>query len=72
MTQQIPEETITQFKEEIMGKRVQVWTEKTGKVTGICAFFGYNRHFPSWGLQITLDRMPITNVELKNIKIVES
>ena len=44
---------------------------KSEYIIGICKFIGYNEHFPNWGLQLTLDRMPVQNVDYKKIKLYE-
>lgn len=42
-----------------------------GNVRGTCDFIGYNKHFPSFDLQITINRTPYTNIDLKNLKLYE-
>lgn len=56
--------------QQLLGKRVLVKT-KTGDVGGIMEFLGYNDMFPSWGLQITIGRMPIQNISLSDIKVLD-
>ena len=56
--------------QQLLGKRVLVKT-KTGEVGGILQFLGYNPNFPSWGLQATVDRMPIQHVSLSSIKVLD-
>ncbi len=65
----IDEKTIELFRESIMGKRVRVKT-KDGSTSGTVQYFGYNKHIPSWGLQVTLDRFPILNIQLKDIELL--
>jgi hypothetical protein len=57
------------LEDKFLGKRVMVKT-KHGKIGGICNFIGNNEYVPSFGLQITVDRMPITNVEIKDISLI--
>ena len=56
--------------QQLLGKRVLVKT-KTGEVGGIMEFLGYNNWFPSWGLQITIGRLPIQNISLSDIKVLD-
>lgn len=53
---------LKQLEEMLIGKRV-----KTKGVSGICSFIGYNECLPRWDLQITIGRMPISNVIVKDI-----
>jgi len=55
----------------LLGKWVLVKTDKGVEVGGTLDFLGYNKNFPSWGLQATVSRMPIQNVSLNNIKILD-
>jgi len=55
----------------LLGKWVLVKTDKGVEVGGSLDFLGYNNNFPSWGLQATVSRMPIQNVSLNNIKILD-
>ena len=67
---QIDQQTLQILQEQFLGKRVSVDTPK-GKFAGVCNFIGHNEFFPSFGLQITLDRTPVTNIEIRNIKLLE-
>lgn len=67
---QLPQQTIDLLKSQFLNKRIKVMTPK-GSFAGVCKFIGNNEFFPSFGLQVTLDRTPITNVEVKNISLVE-
>jgi hypothetical protein len=66
---QIPQEIIDQLREQFLGKRIIVHGDG-GRFVGVCNFLGHNEFFPSWGLQVTLDRMPVTNVEIKKIELL--
>ena len=66
----IPDNIIQQLKSDLTGKRVRV-TNKKIDVVGIVTFIGYNEFLPNWNLQVTLDRLPIDNVELTDIKVLE-
>ncbi len=66
----IPEEIIENLRKSILGKRVEVKTSDI-HIVGICQFFGYNPYLPLWGLQVTVNRTPVTNLELSQIKLVD-
>ena len=57
------------LEDKFLGKRVMVKT-KIGKIGGVCQFIGNNEYIPSFGLQVTVSRMPITNVEIKDISLL--
>lgn len=62
----LPEEVINDLQ-QFVGKYIEV--EGDGGVRrGTCQFVGPNPFFPSWGLQVTLDRTPVTNVKIKSIR----
>lgn len=66
----IPDHIIQQLKSDLIGKRVEI-TKKNVNVVGICNFIGYNEFLSSWNLQVTINRLPIDNVELTDIKVIE-
>jgi hypothetical protein len=53
-------------EKKFLGKRVKI-----REYVGILQFLGYNKYLPSWGLCATVDRMPIQNVKLEEITLVE-
>lgn len=57
------------LEDKFLGKRVMVKT-KIGKIGGVCQFIGNNEYIPSFGLQITVDRMPITNIKIQDITLM--
>ena len=67
----LPEEVLKHLEETFKGKRISVKGNGGETYVGNCYFIGYNPNLPSWGLQVTLDRFPISNVILSSIKIVE-
>jgi hypothetical protein len=67
MTQQ----EIDDLKRKFQGERVSLIDGKGEKWVGQVYFIGYNPYFPSWELQVTLDRTPITNVNPKSIRKLE-
>lgn len=66
----IQQEQIEKMREQFMGKRISVETEKGEKWVGTCQFLGYNDYLPSWGFQVTLDRTPVQHVKPKTIRII--
>ena len=52
------------MSQSLVGKRVQY-----KDMTGVCDYFGYS-FFESWGVQLTIGRTPISNVDIKLIKVV--
>lgn len=61
--------TDTKLKDLFLGKKISLINNAV-KVVGVCDFIGHNEYFPSWGLQVTIERMPIINVNYTKIKIV--
>ena len=55
----------------LIGKRVLIKTNKGVEVGGELEFLGHNEHIPSWGLQATVNRLPIQHVSLDNIKVLD-
>lgn len=75
MTQLTPQQ-IKQLQDKFLGKRISVpynGPYKRGNddtVGGVCEYLDYNPNFPSWGLQVTISRMPIQNVDHTKIKLI--
>lgn len=69
--QKIPESLIEQLKERFLNKKISVIDSKGTRWVGICNFIGLNPFIPSWGLQVTLNRTPLTNLEIKNIELFD-
>lgn len=67
----LPEDVLKHLEETFKGKRISVKDSKGETWIGECYFIGHNPYLPSWGLQVTLDRHPVSNVILSSIKIVE-
>lgn len=63
----ISDDIIISIREQILGKRIKV-----KNVIGICEYFGYNEYFPSWKLQVTIGRMPISHLELSDIELLKT
>jgi len=68
--------TIEEANEKFLNKHVTVKNvkfrsddDKTCTMGGICQFLGYNEFIPSWGLQITLSRTPLPNINLEDISL---
>lgn len=66
----IQQEQIEKMREQFMGKRISVETERGERWVGTCQFLGYNDYLPSWGFQVTLDRTPIQQVKPETIKLI--
>lgn len=75
MTKLTPQQ-IKQLQDKFLGKRISVpynGPYKRGNddiVAGVCEYLNYNPNFPSWGLQVTIGRMPIQNVDHTKIKLI--
>lgn len=54
----------------LIGKRVYIKTDG-GCYAGILEFLGYNTLVPTWGLQATVNRLPIQHVSLDDIKVLD-
>lgn len=67
----LPEDVLKHLEETFKGKRISVVDGKGETWVGECYFIGHNPYLPSWGLQVTLGRTPISNVILSSIKLVE-
>jgi hypothetical protein len=74
MEQKIPQVVLDGLKEKFLNRKVRVqYINRSGHedfIQGECTFIGINSHIPSWGLQVTVNRMPITNVAINNISLV--
>ena len=67
--ERISEELLKQLQRQLLGKRIRV-TGDNGELAGLCSFFGYNPHIPSWGLQATVGNCPVQHVRLSSIKLI--
>ena len=67
---QLDQQTILKLQEQFLGKRISVENNE-GRYIGTCQFIGPNKFFPSFELQVTIDRTPVTNVKIKSIYLVE-
>jgi len=73
------DEQLKALQDKFLGKKVKVpWTNTSGYgikrendyIIGKCEFIGYNPFFPSFGLQITIDRMPIRDIDHRKLELV--
>jgi hypothetical protein len=64
--ERISQEQIEQLRLALVGKRVRV-----RNMAGICKYFGYNEYIPSFGLQVTIERTPVTNLKLTDITLLD-
>lgn len=52
----------------LIGQRVTIKDSKGVEVGGVLQRVGPNEFFESWGMTVTIDRMPITNISLNTLK----
>lgn len=52
----------------LIGQRVTVQNNKGVEIGGILQRVGRSEFFESWGMTCTIDRMPITNINLNTLK----
>ena len=71
MTQQLPQEVLQELEDQFLNKRISVDIENDKSIIGVCEFIGHNPFFPHWGLQVVVNRYPITNVSIKSIHLAE-
>jgi hypothetical protein len=75
--EKIDEPQLKMIQEQLVGKRVRLKGYKNigpfpnSDIVGNCDFIGYNPHFPTFGLQITIERMPCINIKLSQISLDE-
>lgn len=65
----ITPEQIEGMRKEFLGKRIVFKTQNGKRWVGKCTFLGYNDCLPSWGFQITIDRLPLPHVVPDTIKL---
>jgi hypothetical protein len=65
----LTESEIQQLRDTFLGKKIELIGDG-GKFTGVVDFIGYNEHLINYGFQVTIDRMPVTNVKPNSIKLV--
>ena len=70
--QQISESVIEQLREMFLHKKIVVLDSHGDRWVGECNFIGLNPFILSWGLQVTINRTPVTNVQIKNISLFEN
>lgn len=61
-------EQLLKLKEEFLGKKIELKGDG-GRYVGTVDFIGYNENLPTYGFQVTLDRMPVSNVNPNSIKL---
>lgn len=71
MENRLSEQEISDLQNKFLHKRISVEGGDGQVWIGKCKFLGYNKYLPSWDLQITIDRTPISNVKLSSIKLME-
>lgn len=63
--------TEEQLKELLNKKVLYMNADKSIQIAGKLTFYGFNHLLPNWKYQLTIDRMPITNVDLENDTLTE-
>jgi hypothetical protein len=71
MEKRISEQQVQKMKDAFMGKKITFETVSGDVWVGKCQFIGYNQHLPSWGFQVTIDRLPCPHVKPETIELVE-
>lgn len=69
--EKISEDILKEIRLLFIGKKIKLEGDG-GKHVGLCKFIGYNKYLPSWNLQVTLNRTPISNVKLSSIELYEN
>lgn len=67
-SKKLSDKQIKELQDVYLNKKIKISTPKQQYV-GVCNFIGYNSFLPDWGLQVTMDRFPITNLELYQIEL---
>lgn len=75
----LPPHTLVDLQKKFLGKKIKLpdtneytgFGIKGGYISGVCNSTGYNKNFPSWGLTVVINRMPITNVDHTKIELVK-
>jgi hypothetical protein len=60
---------ISLLRNKFIGNKVELIGDG-GRFVGVVDFIGYNEHLTNYGFQVTIDRMPVTNVKPNSIKLV--
>ena len=58
-----------ELQDKWIGKKVTLRDESGKSFTGVVTFMGFNRMLPSWGFQVTLNRLPIQHVVPETIEL---
>lgn len=59
---------ISELRDNFLGKKIELKGDG-GRYVGTVDFIGYNENLPTYGFQVTLDRMPVSNVNPNSIKL---
>jgi hypothetical protein len=65
----LSDEELQLLKDKFLNKKISVIDGNGEKWVGECQFLGYNSFIKTWGLQVTLNRTPVTHVDPKSIKL---
>ena len=66
----LTDEQLQELRDKFLNKKISVIDGQGEKWVGNCQFLGYNPYMKSWGLQVTLDRTPVTHIDPNSIKLV--
>jgi len=72
--EKLSKEVLQELEDKFLGKKITVPFDKgvgANTLTGKCTFIGYNPLLPTWGLQVTIERTPVTNVNHSSIRLAE-
>lgn len=66
----MPTDNEKRFLERFLGKRVSL-VHKGKIICGELTFLGLNEFLPSWNIQATIGRMPIRDIDITKLKVLE-
>lgn len=64
----LTDEQVAELEKKFLNQRVELKGDG-GRHVGVVDFIGYNKYAPTYGFQVTLSRKPVSNVDVKSIKI---
>lgn len=70
--ERIDKNQIEIVRNKFIGKKIEFKNESGERFVGVCQYLDYNPNFPTWGLQVTVDRLPVPHVKFNTIKFFET
>lgn len=64
----LTDEQVAELEKKFLNQRVELKGDG-GRHVGVVDFIGYNKYATTYGFQVTLSRKPVSNVDVKSIKI---